>query len=194
MILRHEGTMSWWAAGFVFGWLMSKTWSDPGCQTELIVFLVATAVMFLVSFARTLLGNQVVDLSASSRNNRGSMISLLLHVFRLLPFLFGGHRLLALGNLVPRQQLTIYKRTVPRPKLRTMDRLLWVGLARVWTDWRQALVIVSLDPDLRRQRSRLPIANPPRPPAVCGPRMPIPLPGTGSRFSRGSPMPSGRVG
>jgi hypothetical protein len=26
---------------------MSKTWSDPGCQTGLIVFRVATAVMFL---------------------------------------------------------------------------------------------------------------------------------------------------
>jgi hypothetical protein len=26
-----------------------------------------------------------------------------------------------------------------------MDRLFWVGLARVWTGWRQALVIVSPD-------------------------------------------------
>jgi hypothetical protein len=33
----------------------------------------------------------------------------------------------------------------PRPKLRTTDRLFWVGLARVWTGWRQALVIVSPD-------------------------------------------------
>jgi hypothetical protein len=30
------------------------------------------------------------------------MITLLLHLFRLLPFLFGGHRQLALENLVPR--------------------------------------------------------------------------------------------
>jgi hypothetical protein len=35
-------------SGFVLGWLMSKTWSDPGCQMGLAVFLVATAVMFLV--------------------------------------------------------------------------------------------------------------------------------------------------
>jgi hypothetical protein len=73
------------------------------------------------------------------------MITLLLHLFRLLPFLFGGHRQLALENLALRQQLAVYKRTLPRPKLRTVDRLLWVGLARVWTSWRQALVIVSPD-------------------------------------------------
>jgi len=34
-------------AGIVFGWLTSKTWSDPGCQLGLVVFLVATAVMTL---------------------------------------------------------------------------------------------------------------------------------------------------
>ena len=82
------------------------------------------------------------------------MITLLLHLFRLLPFLFGGHRQLALENLALRQQLAVYKRTLPRPKLRTVDRLLWVGLARVWTSWRQALVIVSPDTVLRWQRRR----------------------------------------
>jgi hypothetical protein len=33
--------------GIVLGWLASKTWSDPGCQLGLVVFLVATAVMVL---------------------------------------------------------------------------------------------------------------------------------------------------
>ncbi len=82
------------------------------------------------------------------------MITLLLHLLRLLPFLFGGHRQLALENLALRQQLAVYKRTRPRPKLCTVDRLLWVGLARVWTSWRQALVIVSPDTVLRWQRRR----------------------------------------
>jgi putative transposase len=82
------------------------------------------------------------------------MITLLLQLLRLLPFLFGGHRQLALENLALRQQLAVYKRTLPRPKLRTMDRLVWVGLARVWTGWRQALVIVSPDTVLRWQRRR----------------------------------------
>jgi hypothetical protein len=82
------------------------------------------------------------------------MITLLLHLFRLLPFLFGGPRQLALENLALRQQLAVYKRTLPRPKLRPVDRLLWVGPARVWTRWRQALVLVSPDTVLRWQRRR----------------------------------------
>jgi hypothetical protein len=33
--------------GVVLGWLASKTWSDPGCQLGLVVFLIATALMTL---------------------------------------------------------------------------------------------------------------------------------------------------
>src|SRR3989441_8449792 len=82
------------------------------------------------------------------------MITLVLHLLRLLPFLFGGHRQLALENLALRQHLVVYKRTVPRPRLRTTDRLFWVGLATVWAGWRQALVIVSPNTVLRWQRRR----------------------------------------
>src|SRR5437870_10739086 len=82
------------------------------------------------------------------------MIVLLLHLLRLLPFLFGGPRQLALENLALRQQLAVYKRAVTRPPLRTPDRLFWIGLARVWTGWRQPLVIVATDTVLRWQRRR----------------------------------------
>ncbi len=52
-----------------------------------------------------------------------------------------------------RQQLAVYKRTTSRPKRRWSDRLLWVWLSRVWTGWRDALVIVAPDTVLRwRQR------------------------------------------
>ena len=44
------------------------------------------------------------------------MITLLLHLLRDLPFLFGGHRQLALENLALRQQLAVYRRTVTRPR------------------------------------------------------------------------------
>jgi transposase InsO family protein len=84
------------------------------------------------------------------------MITFLLHLVRLLPFLCGGHRQLALAleNLALRQQLAVYKRTVTRPKLRPTDRLFWVWLARVWAGWRQPLVIVTPDTVLRWQRRR----------------------------------------
>jgi hypothetical protein len=106
-----------------------------------------------VSFAKTPSALQVIDLSALAGHNLGSC-SPLLHLVRLLPFLVGGHRRLALENLALRQQLAVYKRTAPRPKLRTTDRLFWAGLARVWTGWRQALVIVSPETVLRWQRRR----------------------------------------
>jgi transposase InsO family protein len=82
------------------------------------------------------------------------MITRLLHLLRLFPFLFGGHWQLVLENVALRQQLAVYKRTVPRPRLRTTDRLLWAGLAKVWAGWRQALVIVSPATVLRWQRRR----------------------------------------
>src|SRR5262247_3172193 len=82
------------------------------------------------------------------------MMTLLLQLLRLLPFLLGGRRQLALENLALRQQLTVYKRTVARPRLRKIDRLFWVGLARVWAGWRESLVIVTPDTVLRWQRRR----------------------------------------
>jgi hypothetical protein len=83
------------------------------------------------------------------------MINTLLHLLRLFPFLCGGHRQLALENLALRQQLTVYKRTASRPKLRRSERLFWVCLSRVWAGWRTALVIVAPDTVLRWQRRRL---------------------------------------
>ena len=44
------------SAAFVFGWLMSKTWQDPGCQLGLTIFLVLTAVMAL-TFALAVVGH-----------------------------------------------------------------------------------------------------------------------------------------
>ncbi len=44
-------------AGFVFGWLMSKTWQDPGCRLGLVVFLVVTAAM-LLAFVLAVVGHR----------------------------------------------------------------------------------------------------------------------------------------
>src|SRR6266404_1751932 len=82
------------------------------------------------------------------------MILLLFHLLRVLPFLFGGHRQLALENLALRHQLVVYKRTVTRPRLCRTDRFFWVTLARVWAGWRRPLFIVTPDTVLRWQRRR----------------------------------------
>src|SRR3989449_3910904 len=82
------------------------------------------------------------------------MITLLLYLLRLLPFLCDGRRQLALENLALRQQLAVYKRMARRPRLLRSDCLFWVLLARVWVGWRQSLVIVTPDTVLRWQRRR----------------------------------------
>src|SRR5258708_34035287 len=80
------------------------------------------------------------------------MITLMLRLLRLLPFLVGGSRQLALKNLALRQQLDAYKRTIVRPPLRRADRLFWVVLARLWPGWRRPLAIATPYTVLRGQQ------------------------------------------
>jgi len=51
---------------------------------------------------------------------------------------------LAAEILALRHQLAVLQRTAPkRPRLRTIDRLLWMLLSRVWPYWRRAVQIVT---------------------------------------------------
>ena len=50
---------------------------------------------------------------------------------------------LVLENLALRHQLELLTRSDRRPRFRPVDRLLWVGLRRCWTAWRDALVLVQ---------------------------------------------------
>ena len=56
---------------------------------------------------------------------------------------FKSRTALHLENLALRQQLGVLRRSVKRPKLTSADRLLWMWLCEVWSDWRSALVIVK---------------------------------------------------
>ena len=62
------------------------------------------------------------------------------------------HRELALDNLALRQQLAVWKAREPRPWLTEMDRLFWVFLSRVWTNWRQSLHVVRPETVVRWHR------------------------------------------
>jgi len=46
-------------------------------------------------------------------------------------------------NLALRQQLIVYQRTSKRPRLKPRDRIFWVGLTKLWSGWKSALVIVK---------------------------------------------------
>jgi putative transposase len=57
--------------------------------------------------------------------------------------LFRARRILLLENLALRQQLAVYRRRHPRPKLAAFDKLFWVLARRFWSGWKRTLVIVS---------------------------------------------------
>ena len=61
---------------------------------------------------------------------------------RFILLILGGHKQVALENAALRQQLAVFKRNVPRPKLNNRDRLFWIGLYMIWQDWRSALIFV----------------------------------------------------
>jgi putative transposase len=50
---------------------------------------------------------------------------------------------IATENLALRQQVIVLQRSVKRPRLRQRDRLFWVWLSRLWSDWRSCLMIVK---------------------------------------------------
>jgi putative transposase len=52
---------------------------------------------------------------------------------------------LQLENIALRHQLGVLQRSVKRPRLHASDRLFWVCLSRVWSDWRSTLAIVKPD-------------------------------------------------
>jgi putative transposase len=56
---------------------------------------------------------------------------------------FRGRRSLLLENLALRQQLVTLKRRNPRPSLGLFDKLFWVIARRVWSAWKQSLLIVT---------------------------------------------------
>jgi hypothetical protein len=55
---------------------------------------------------------------------------------------FRSRKALRLENMALRHQVAVYQRTV-RPWIRPTDRLFWAGLARLWTEWQEALVFVQ---------------------------------------------------
>jgi putative transposase len=62
-------------------------------------------------------------------------------------------RRLLLENLALRQQLAALKRRHPRPRLAVFDRVFWVLARKFWSEWKQALIIVSPETAVRWHRS-----------------------------------------
>jgi putative transposase len=60
-----------------------------------------------------------------------------------IPRLFCSRRGLLMENLALRQQLAVFKRRHPRPRLDVFDRLFWVAARRIWSGWKNSLIVVT---------------------------------------------------
>ncbi len=56
---------------------------------------------------------------------------------------------LALENLALQQQLAVLEMNSKRPRLRKRDRIFWIFLPRIWSNWRSVLGIVQPDTVVR---------------------------------------------
>jgi putative transposase len=81
-------------------------------------------------------------------------------MFRLLRLLCGlchhgfcSRRDLLLENLVLRQQLAVLKQRKRRPKLDRVDKLFWVVVQKVWSEWGKSLLIVTPETVVRWHRA-----------------------------------------
>src|SRR3954447_9974592 len=84
----------------------------------------------------------------------GDMPLLLLFVFRFVRLLLSGHQTVAIENAALRMQIAAFQRKRKRPLLTTLDRIFWVALRSVWSDWQHPLLYVQADTVVRWQRER----------------------------------------
>jgi len=74
---------------------------------------------------------------------RALTLGMLIALVAALSSVFKTRAALLLENLALRHQLGVLHRSVKKPKLTPLDRLLWAWLCGVWADWRSALIVVK---------------------------------------------------
>jgi putative transposase len=104
-------------------------------------------------FAKTLADCEINNIAAS-------VLLQLLAIFRFISMCLGvvvrffrARRSLLLENLALRQQLVVLKRRRRRPSLSPFDKLFWVAVSRIWSGWKQALIIVTPETVVRWHRA-----------------------------------------
>lgn len=70
---------------------------------------------------------------------------MILCLFRLVRLVCSGHQAIVVENAALRLQLRALQRTRRRPVLTCSDRLFWCALSKLWSGWRDALMIVQPD-------------------------------------------------
>ena len=67
--------------------------------------------------------------------------------------IFRNRQDLIFENFVLRQQLTVLKRRRPRPALNLFDKFFWVAISRLWSRWKQTVIIVTPETVVRWHRA-----------------------------------------
>jgi len=83
----------------------------------------------------------------------GFMLRVLRLLFVLAAQSFCSRRNLLLENLALLQQLNVLRRRHPQPRFARSDRLFWVMLRRLWSGWKQALILVQPETVVRWHRA-----------------------------------------
>ena len=73
----------------------------------------------------------------------GSMVRLIQFFLRLVTTSVRSRLSLQAENAALRKQLSLYRKSGQRPRIRPVDRLLWCFIAKFWTGWRTALYFVQ---------------------------------------------------
>ena len=71
------------------------------------------------------------------------------HLGLLVRLLVEDRQRLVLENVALRHQLAVLKRSVTRPKIRDSDRMFWILMRRMLTEWRDTLHFVTPDTVVR---------------------------------------------
>jgi putative transposase len=77
------------------------------------------------------------------------MLSVILHA---LITAAKSRRGLVLENIALRHQLIVLQRKTKKPRLKNWDRILWTLLSRIWSGWRQSLLVVQPETVVRWHR------------------------------------------
>ncbi len=73
-------------------------------------------------------------------------------LFRCVPAFFRNRNDQAVVELALRQQLATFALNGPKPRITSVDRTFWVFLSRIWSGWKETLVIVQPDTVVRWHR------------------------------------------
>jgi hypothetical protein len=82
------------------------------------------------------------------------MPALFLLILRFLRLLLSGHPTVAIQNVALRVQLAAFQRPRKRTVRTTLDRVFWVSLRSLWSEWRRPLYYFQADTVVQWQRER----------------------------------------